>query len=173
MKKIIGSILAFIVIALFFALYKLPQEIHVTRSAVQYTENKPEATTQTSIKIDGNIYRSLFRKPTFKGSIVIDSIPFSKKDTMLDLVAFKENNNIYEATLAYQSNQTPYMISNQGLIWFDTNFEHMNIWASEKWLGLTDSSEHVYVVAPASNLDEAVNVQSRMRSSVGQDFLPK
>ena len=75
--------------------------------------------------------------------------------------------------MTYQSNQSPYMISDQGLIWFDKDFNNINIWGSNKWLGEGDSSKALYIVAPATSFDEAVNVQHQMRSSFGEDFVPK
>ncbi|WP_411342747.1 hypothetical protein ACE3MZ_13860 [Paenibacillus sp. WLX1005] len=173
MRKVIVPIIALILIMLILTFYKFPKEIHVTRSAVQFIENQSESAKQTSVKIDGHLYRPYFGKTTFEGTVVIDSMPFSKHDTMLEMVVSNENNNIYQGNLTYQSNQAPYMISNQGLIWVDKDFKNINIWGSEQWLDEGDSTNPLYIVAPASHLDEAVNVQSQMRSSFGEDFVPK
>ncbi|MEW4370114.1 hypothetical protein [Paenibacillus kandeliae] len=78
MRTFIVSIFTVAALALFFACYKFPKEIHVTRSAVQCTENESASAKQTTVNIDGRLYRSLFGKPTFKGTVVIDSMPFSK-----------------------------------------------------------------------------------------------
>jgi len=173
MKKIVMlSIITLLFIALLI-FYKFPKEIHVTRSAIQYVQGKPNSARTTSVRIDGHMSRPLFGKDSFTGTVVIDSLPFTKQDTMLDMIVSEKKNDIDQANLTYQSNQSPYMISNQGLIWFDRDFENINIWGAAKWLHEGESSEQLYIVAPASNVNEAVQVQSQMRSSFGEDFVPK
>ncbi len=83
-----------------------------------------------------------------------------------------KSNGINMGNLTYQSNEYPFNITEQGLIWFDNNFENINIWSSPEW---KDSGHHknMFIVAESQNYEEAIDIQKRMRNKFGKVFVPK
>ncbi|OME95909.1 hypothetical protein BK124_19640 [Paenibacillus amylolyticus] len=62
---------------LFAYFYKFPKEVNVTREAVTYAQVDPETTESTAIKVEGTMYRPLFRQSTFEGRITIEGKDFT------------------------------------------------------------------------------------------------
>lgn len=63
-------------------------------------------------------------------------------------------------------------MTNQGLIWFDDDFEHINIWASSAWTEKEDQHHSLFIVGAANNLKEALSIQSDMRIRFKGTFVP-
>lgn len=172
-KKIVIPVVVIIAIVIFLAWYKFPQEIHTKQPVVQFIENNPNSAITTTMQIDGYLYKPFLRKSTFEGHISINSIESTKKDNNIDIVITEHRDGINMGNITYQSQVSPFHLTKQGIIWFDDNFEHINIWASSEWTEGQDKQNSLYIVGAASDLQKALSIQSDMRTRFGSTFIPK
>lgn len=172
-RTVVISSIVSIVVLLFLRLYPFPHAIHTQQSVVQFIENDPDSASTTTMRIDRYLYKPFLRDSTFKGNISLDSFASTKQDQTLDIVVTEHHNGINLGNLTYQSQVSPFHLTNQGLIWFDDNFEHINIWASSAWTAKEDKHHSLFIVGAANHLPEALSIQSDMRTLFKGTFVPK
>ena len=172
-RTVVVSSIIIIAVTLFLTFYPFPYAIHIQQSVVQFIENDPDSASTTTMRIDGHLYKPFLRDSTFKGHISFDSFRSTKQDKMLDIVVTERHDGINLGNLTYQSQVSPFQLTNQGLIWFDDDFEHINIWASSAWIVTEDQHHSLFIVGAANNLKEALSIQSDMRMRFKGTFLPK
>jgi hypothetical protein len=165
------SIVLFLGICMFLFYYKFPTEVDVDRTAVSFVDNDPSSTIQTSVNIKGTLYRPVFRQAKFVGKVSIDGYGFTKEDAMMDIFITLKKNGLNMGNLTYISNKSPFSPNEGGLIWFDDNFENINIWGSSKW-NKSKVGKHLFIVAESQNYEEAISIQRRMRNKFGEVFVP-
>ncbi|MBT2285034.1 hypothetical protein J7E78_15950 [Paenibacillus polymyxa] len=155
---------------LFAYFYKFPKEVNVTREAVTYAQVDPETTESTAIKVEGTIYRPLFRQSTFEGRITIEGKDFTTTGDMMTVYVAESHGGIHMGNLHYLKSGKPLETLWHGLIWFDSAWENINLNLGRA--GQT-SDQNFYVVATARNQQEAYEVQARMSERFGDGFAPR
>ncbi|HEY2494467.1 MAG TPA: hypothetical protein VGI33_16375 [Paenibacillus sp.] len=168
---IIISIVVVLGICLFLFYYKFPKEVNLDRAAVSFIENDPSSTINTSVKIKGTLYSPIFRQAKFVGKVSVDEYDVTNKDAMVDIFITQKSNGINMGNLTYQLTNAPFNITEQGLIWFDDNFDNINIWTTSKWTG-KEKDKDLFIVTKSKNYEEAIDTQGNMRKKFGQGFVP-
>ncbi|MCC3372379.1 hypothetical protein [Cohnella sp. REN36] len=156
-----------IVTSLILYFYKFPKEVDLVLPAVSFYENDPSSIKHTSVRVSGTLYRPFFRQHIFKGKIMIDGLDFTKVNNTLDTYVLEKNNGINMSNLVYQKPSQPWEFVTLSIIWFDDNFEHINIvsnWGENKKLTL--------FIVSASSYEEAVVSQQKMKELYGSTFVP-
>lgn len=172
-RTVVVSSIVIVAVTLFLTFYPFPHAIHIKQPVVQFIENDPASASTTTMRIDGYLYKPFLSDSTFKGHISFDSFISTKQDKMLDIVVTERHDGINLGNLTYQSQVSPFQLTNQGLIWFDDDLEHINIWASSVWTEKEDQHHSLFIVGAANNLKEALSIQSDMRMRFKGTFLPK
>lgn len=172
-RTVVISSIVIITVTLFLTFYPFPHAIHIKQPVVQFIENDPDSASTTTMRIDGYLYKPFQRASTFKGHITFDSFVSTKQDKNLAIVITEHHDGINLGNLTYQSQVSPFHLTNQGLIWFDDDLEHINIWASSAWTAKEDQRHSLFIVGTANYLPEALSIQSDMRTRFKGTFLPK
>jgi hypothetical protein len=73
--------------------------------------------------------------------------------------------------LWYQEKSSPQHLSQSSLIWFDNNFENLNIWINSTWLGRDDGNNKNSFLVTGSNYEEALALQKKMNEAFGEPFV--
>ena len=172
-RTVVVPSIVIIAVILFLTFYPFPHVIDTQQSVVQFIENDPDSASTTTIHIEGYLYKPLLRASTFKGHISLDSFASTKQDKTLDIVVTEYHDGINLGNLTYQSQVSPFHLTNQGLIWFDDDLEHINIWASSAWTAKEDQHHSLFIVGTANHLSEALSIQADMRTRFKGTFVPK
>ncbi|EFM09685.1 hypothetical protein PaecuDRAFT_3734 [Paenibacillus curdlanolyticus YK9] len=93
----------------------------------------------------GTLYKPLFRQHKFVGKVTIDGYDFTKTDVMMDIYITQRNKGYSMGSLVYFLPTNRNQITQQGMIWFDDDFKHINIWAASDW-GRKVVNDSLYVV---------------------------
>lgn len=169
-RVLISVVTVFLVIlialALFLYNYNFPQKIDIERRAVIFTLNDSSSAQDTLIKVNGTLYKPLFRQQKFIGSFSIDGYEFTQEQE-LTLYIVDRKKDINMSALFYLEDSPPYNIKNNSLIWFDDNFESINIWPSKEWIE-QDST----FITTGSTYEQATETQIMMRNKFGDTFVP-
>lgn len=165
------SSLVLLCIASFCYLYKFPKEINVNRTAVSFIENDASSVTDTTIKVNGTLYRPVFRQHYFVGKVTIDGYDFTENDSTFNIYITIRKNGINMGALNYQNQHKPFDFTQQSLMYFDDDFTNINICASTKWWGSDENGKSLYIVTE-SNYEQAVDIQKAMREKFGKGFVP-
>jgi hypothetical protein len=172
-SKIFKAALYFVIvfgIVTLFILYfcKFPQKVDVVRPAVSFYEKDSSSINRTSIRVSGTLYRPFFRQHEFKGTVTIDGFDFTKQNSTLPTYILDKNNGINMGNLVYHKPSKPWDFVTLGTIWFDDNFEHINI--ASNW---GENKKMTYFIVSASSYEEAVATQIKMREKYGATFVPR
>jgi len=154
------------ILILFF--YQFPKQVDLVSPAVSFYENDPSSIKHTPIRISGTLNRPLFQQHIFKGTVTIDGFEFTKENGTLDTYVLDKNNGINSGNLVYHKPSKPGEIITLSMIWFDDNFEHINIvsnWGPNKKLSL--------LIVSGSSYEEAIDTQKKMRDKYGSGFVPR
>ena len=160
------SILFLIGVAIFLYNYDFPKKIDVNRTAVVFKLSEPGSTKKTSIKIEGTLYKPLFKQQKFIGSFKIDDFDFTKNQDFTFYI-FDRKKDINMSALYYVEASPPHNIKNNSLIWFDDHFENINIWPSKDWI----DQDSTYITT-GDSYEQAIEVQNMMRDKFGESFVP-
>ncbi|MBJ9989434.1 hypothetical protein [Paenibacillus sp. S28] len=171
-KSTIALSLVFLLcIGLFLYFYDFPKQINVDRAAVIFTKDNPSPSINTKVMIKGTLYRPIFHQEKFVGKVIVDSYPFTKVDSSVEIYVTQKTHGIRMGNLFYQQTTPNFLGTEQALIWFDNEFENINIWPTTPW-GDTKRDENVFIVTK-SNYEQAINMQKMMREKFGINFVPK
>lgn len=168
---LISSVLVVVLIGagLFLYNYNFSEKVNVERTAVVFTLNDSSSAKSTSIKVNGTLYKPLFRQNKFIGTFTIDAYDFTK-DQDVNLFITQRNKDINMGSLFYLDPSPPHNIKQYGLIWFDDKFENINIWPSTTWIELKDKNPAF--IATGSNYEQATENQILLRKKFGETFVP-
>ena len=174
LKKLILSfslVLVFVLICVAFFLYKynFPDKINVERNAVIFTLNDPSSAKNTLIKVNGTLYKPIFRQKKFVGNFTIDAYDFTK-DQDVTVFITKRKTGINMSSLFYTEESPPFHIKEYSVMWFDDKFENINIWPSIDWIEVEGQS--LAFIATGSNYEQASESQIMMRKKFGNMFVP-
>ncbi|WP_152394280.1 hypothetical protein [Paenibacillus guangzhouensis] len=157
-----------IITTLILVFYQFPKKVDLVSPAVSFYENDPSSIKNTSIRISGTLNRPLFQQHIFKGTVTIDDLEFTKANGTLDTYVLDKNNGIHSGNLVYHKPSKPGEIVTVSMIWFDDDFEHINIvsnWGENKKLSL--------LIVSGSSYEEAIDTQKKMRDKYGSGFVPR
>lgn len=163
---ILVLVLILLALALFLYNYNFPKRIDVERRAVIFTLNNNSSAQDTLIKVNGTLYKPLFRQQKFIGSFRIDGYEFTQ-DQEFTLYIVDRKKDINMSALFYLEDSASHNIKNNSLIWFDDNFENINIWPSKEWI----EQDSVYITT-GDSYEQAIEVQDMMRNKFGEMFAP-
>lgn len=164
----VGSILLFLLIFAFVVIHKLPKSIDIERPAVIFEEDDADSTIQTTIKIVGTLHRPMFSQDRFSGKVIINALDFTKQDDTLDVIITKKEHGINMGSLWYQKKSSPQNVSQPSLMWFDNDFNELNIWMSSKWLD--NENKNLFLVT-APTYEQALDIQKNMSEAFGEPFV--
>lgn len=170
-KKFLKSLLVLlglimIAVAIFLFNYDFPKRIDVERTAVVFKLTDPDSAKKTSIKIAGTLYKPLFKQHKFIGNFIIDDYDFTKEQEFTFYITDRKK-EINMSALFYLEASPPHDIENNSLIWFDDQFENINIWPSKDWI----EQDSTYI-ATGNSYEQAIEVQNMMRDKFGESFVP-
>lgn len=180
--KLAIGILIFIGVCafLFLYFYKFPKEVSVVRKAVIMIGDSPASGTPTTIRIDGTLYRPLYRQHRFVGDFVIDALEVTKW-SQVDMKTVKINNGIGMGAMFYSRMNPKAETAHFGWNYFDENFEKINIWSTTKMK--TDNPANgneagdIYdsmFIATGDDLEQAIETQRALRERFKDDsFAPR
>ncbi|OPA78713.1 hypothetical protein BVG16_12740 [Paenibacillus selenitireducens] len=157
-----------IIITLILFFYQFPKKVDIVSPAVSFYEKDPSSIKHTSIRISGTLNRPLFQQHIFKGTVTIDGLEFTKENGTLDTYVLDKNNGINSGNLVYHKPSKPGEIVTLSMIWFDDNFEHINIvskWGPNKKLW--------FFIVSGSSYEEVIDTQKKMREKYGSTFVPR
>ncbi|MDH6670452.1 hypothetical protein M2277_001102 [Paenibacillus sp. LBL] len=170
MKRIIiftGIPLLLIIIFLF--IYQFPEKISVVRTAVAFNDRNPDSLKNTSINIEGTIYRPLFRQHIFKGSIKIRGIEKTENYETLNTEVLKRKNGINMGNLIYNKTHTnpPQHANMLGIIWFDDSFLNISVLGTD----MENNQNEAIYIATGGTYEEGISTLRKMRDNYGSGFL--
>lgn len=58
--------------------YSFPKEIRVEHQALKFVEGDPNSAETITVKIEGTMYRPIFKQHSFEGNIEIEGYEFTK-----------------------------------------------------------------------------------------------
>ena len=169
-SSLVLAIVSILVVGILY-FYKFPKEVDVVLPAVSFIENDSSSINRLSIHVQGTLYRPVFRQHTFQGKVLMDSYNFSKENSTL-LIITKRQNGVNMGALHYQATSKPFDFVASSMIWFDDDFELINIWGD--WNKNEVKNESFFIVT-ASSYEQAIAVQKKLREKFGSDdwFVPK
>ncbi|WP_172200388.1 hypothetical protein [Saccharibacillus qingshengii] len=152
-------------IIVFLSVYNFPKKVDVSREALSMTDKKEE---KVSVKVDGTLYRPIFKEWSFSGKISIESYPYTKNHDMMVLKITQRNKGINGSTLAYLSSE-----SNPDLgadIKFNNDFSVFNILTTTELRDgkVNREADIVSITYPAKNYEEAVQTQKSIEIKLNQ-----
>ncbi|WP_110044648.1 hypothetical protein [Paenibacillus cellulosilyticus] len=152
---------------------QLPKKIDVETAAVIITNDRADSIEPTVVRIHGKLHKPLFKQHYFEGSFIIDGIEATKKDWQNKIPIVKHNNGINMGSLFYSSPIKPHDFTFVSTIYFDDEFENINIWTAASWLG-GDEKDSLFIVT-GTNYEQAVETQNQLRKQFDNDdwFVPK
>jgi hypothetical protein len=114
------------------------------------------------------LYRPLFRQHKFQGSIGIDAFEFTEDyETLLPIST--RRNGIYAGGLLYRKLGPGHFLSaGSAMIWFDGNFERVNIWTTPSW-GKVEAPEPDMFIATGETYAQAIANQKAMKERFKDD----
>ncbi|CAM4475374.1 hypothetical protein [Paenibacillus tarimensis] len=159
-------------VAVYLYTISTPIKVDAERAAVSFIANDPSSTEPTTIKIKGTLYRPLFKQHKFIGTITIDGFEFTKTNPTFDLFVNQRDGGINMGVLAYYLSKKPHTINYSGFMYFDKDFEMINIASEASWRGGTEPG-NLFIVT-AENYEQAIQVQNQMREQFNDDksFVP-
>lgn len=160
--KPLGNVLRIIIMALLllliiFSISHIPKTINQEYSGIKYRINSTDTPESTDIHIKGKLYRRLFQKPVFKGSIILSDLEISK-DYEVEIYFNAGINDI--AILNYFGNKYDKGevipdIDAYATIRTNKNFSYLFLNIYEPEGEESKSLQDLVTIAPASNVEEA------------------
>jgi len=165
---------------LFLYFYKFPKEVSIVRKAVIMIGDSPASGTPTTIRIDGTLYRPVNRQHKFEGKFMIDGFDVTKSE-YFHIKTARIKNGISMGAMFYPRMNPKLEIISFGWIYFDENFEKINIWSTTKMTTDNPASENeagdIYdsmFIATGDDVEQAIETQRALREQFGDDwFAPK
>lgn len=153
---------------LFMYIYPFPKEIHVHHQALKFFEGNPKSAETITVKIEGTLYRPIFKQHSFEGNIEIEGYDFTKpnKASMKLFVSEKEN-GVYWGSILYTKGTSPLEVEGPVAILFNEDFNQVSLVSSLISENKEKSSENTIIVIGANKYEEAVTLYGSLRAALG------
>ncbi|GMK41712.1 hypothetical protein PCCS19_47690 [Paenibacillus sp. CCS19] len=156
-------------------MYKMQasKKIDVETASVIITNDSADSVETTTIRVQGKLHKPLFKQHYFEGSFVIDGIEATTKDWQNKIHIMKHSNGVNMGGLLYSAAAAPHVTTFYGVIYFDDDFEQINIVTGADWIG-GNQKDSLYIVT-GTNYGQAVETQDHLREQFDRDdwFMPK
>lgn len=177
-KKIISTVSILIILCVVGAsvyLYRLhaPKNINVEKAAVMIINNSTDSVEPTVIHVRGKLHKPMFKQHYFEGSVFIDGIDATTRDWQNKIPIVAHSNGVNMGSLFYTDAHDPHHFTFISTIYFDDDFEQINMWTAANWVG-GDEKETLFIVT-GTNYEQAIDTQNQLREQFDQDdlFVPK
>ena len=146
MKKIIWILSCLIIlIAIYFLTnYIRPNKIDIEQTGLIYT-NDATYMKKTTIKIQGDLYKSLFSRNTFIGELILDG------DLKHDIKLYQEDNRYFGLLTSIDDEYRA--VETIGSVSLSINFDRT--WIQSDEINLRYDLYEGYISSPANTIDEA------------------
>lgn len=153
---------------LFMCLYSFPKGIHVDHQALNFFEGNPKSAETITVKIEGTLYRPIFKQHSFEGNIEIEGYDFTKpnKASMKLFVSEKEN-GVYWGSILYTKETSPPEIVGPVAILFNEDFNQVSLVSSLISENKEKSNENTMIVIGSNKYEEAVTLYGDLRAALG------
>lgn len=162
MKKRVFTASLFILLlaALFLAVYDFPTNIDRVYPAVVYRAGSPSSAERTTVKVQGTLYRPLFRDAVFRGKISAANYSFTENYELIDVPFNKKMN--YAGPLTYTTvvNGTP-DLKQFGFIKMAGNFDRIQIQVIYREEN-GEQASNLFLSAPAETYQDALTVTGNL-----------
>lgn len=173
MGWVLIGVAALLVVGMVVFTYSFPKTIHVAKQAVVFTDDIEAEWKTTTVTIQGTLYRPLFKKDSFEGTLRIEGFPFTYEQHNFSMYLFEQTNDVNWGTISYvtlpNSSGQSTIDMYTGQIYFTNNLESFNIIAYEKWF---DSNERqTFYIVSGSTLEDARMVQQMQSEKTGTKMM--
>ena len=165
-KKIVLVILLLIFISLSIAymIYSFPIPIHRNYAAVECDMNDENNTKNISVTLDGQYYKSLFNRVSYKGKIMIEGYDLTQKTNAISSIVL--NNGIGGSPLFYK---TPFDDAAEGRVWGRIFWGQKLNRLSINIYDINATEVNIIISSSVESRDEAINQYHELNAKWKED----